>query len=59
MNTGMRLLRSGRIALDDLVSHRFTLGDIGQAFQIAHDKPPGFVKATVVFDEAPGIGMRH
>ncbi|MDQ3655465.1 MAG: zinc-binding dehydrogenase [Chloroflexota bacterium] len=53
MNTGMRLLRSRRIVLDDLVSHRFSLDDIGQAFQMAHDKPPGFVKATVVFDEIP------
>lgn len=50
MSTGMRLMRSGNIALDDLVSHRFSLSDIGEAFQTAHDKPPGFVKATVVFD---------
>ncbi|MBA2467898.1 MAG: zinc-binding dehydrogenase [Chloroflexia bacterium] len=49
MRTGMRLMGSGNIALDDLVSHRFSLSDIGQAFQTAHDKPPGFVKATVVF----------
>ncbi len=52
MNVGMRLLRSGAIALDNLVSHRFGLDQIGEAFQTAHDKPPGFVKATVVFDEA-------
>ena len=52
MGTGMRLLRSRQIVLDDLVSHRFPIQDIGQAFQTAHDKPEGFVKATVVFDLA-------
>jgi len=51
MKTGMRLLRSGQIALDDLVSHRFPLEDIDEAFQTAHGKPPGFVKATVVIGE--------
>ena len=51
MRTGMRLLRSGQIALDDVVSHRFPLGDIEDAFRTAHEKPPGFVKATVVVDE--------
>ena len=58
MRTGMQLLRSGNIALDDLVSQRFSLDEIGQAFQTAHDKPLGFVKATVVFDtgtRVPGI----
>lgn len=49
MRVGMRLLRSGQIALDDLVSHRFAVSEIGEAFQTAHDKPPGFVKATVLF----------
>jgi threonine dehydrogenase-like Zn-dependent dehydrogenase len=52
MRTGMRLLQSGQVVLTDLVSHRFPLQDIGQAFQTAHDKPPGFVKATVVMDQA-------
>lgn len=51
MKIGMRLLRSGQIALDDLVSHRFPIEDIDTAFRTAHEKPPGFVKATVVFSE--------
>ena len=51
MRTGMRLLRSGQIALDDLVSHRFPLTGIDQAFRTAHEKPPGFVKATVIIGE--------
>lgn len=53
MRTGMRLMRSGQVVLDDLVSHRFPIGEIDKAFQTAHDKPPGFIKATVVFDGPP------
>jgi threonine dehydrogenase-like Zn-dependent dehydrogenase len=53
MSTGMRLMRSGRIVLDDLVSHRFPIEEIDKAFQTAHEKPPGFVKATVVLSDHP------
>lgn len=48
MRTGMRLLTSGRISLDDLVTHRFSLDEVTGAFQTAIDKPEGFVKATVI-----------
>jgi L-iditol 2-dehydrogenase len=48
MEIAMRLLTSGRIRLDDLVTHRFPLDDIDDAFRAAIDKPPGFVKATVI-----------
>jgi threonine dehydrogenase-like Zn-dependent dehydrogenase len=47
MGIGMRLLTSGRLKLDGLVSHRFALLEINQAFEIAHAKPAGFVKSTV------------
>ena len=47
MRIGMRLLTSGRLSLDGLVSHRFPLVEIGDAFETAHAKPDGFVKATV------------
>jgi L-iditol 2-dehydrogenase len=47
MRIGMRLLTSGRIRLDDLVTHRFSLDEIDAAFLAAIEKPPGFVKATV------------
>ena len=40
-------LTSGHVALDDLVSHRFALHDINEAFAMAASKPPGFVKATI------------
>lgn len=48
MRIGMRLLTSGRLSLEDLVTHRFQLHEINQAFQTAHEKPQGFVKSTVV-----------
>jgi threonine dehydrogenase-like Zn-dependent dehydrogenase len=48
MEAGMRLLTSGRLSLDDLVTHRFGLHEVGRAFQTAIDKPDGFVKATVI-----------
>jgi L-iditol 2-dehydrogenase len=47
MRAGMRLLTSGRLALDDLVTHRYRLEDVNEAFAVAVEKPPGFVKATV------------
>jgi threonine dehydrogenase-like Zn-dependent dehydrogenase len=47
MHVGMRLLTSGRLRLDDLVSHRYGLDDVNQAFAVASAKPEGFVKATV------------
>ncbi|HSL47055.1 MAG TPA: zinc-binding dehydrogenase [Anaerolineales bacterium] len=50
MRIGMRLLTSGRLTLEDLVTHRFQLSDINQAFLAAHEKPEGFVKSTIVME---------
>jgi L-iditol 2-dehydrogenase len=50
MRQGMRLLTSGRIRLDDLVTHRFGLDQVNEAFATAVEKPPGFVKATVTME---------
>jgi threonine dehydrogenase-like Zn-dependent dehydrogenase len=47
MLMGMRLLASGRLSLAGLVSHVVPLDRIDEGFQIAIDKPAGFVKATV------------
>jgi 2-desacetyl-2-hydroxyethyl bacteriochlorophyllide A dehydrogenase len=52
MTIAARLLESGQVSLDPLVTHRFALTDIGDAFTTARDKPPGFVKAVVVFEGA-------
>jgi 2-desacetyl-2-hydroxyethyl bacteriochlorophyllide A dehydrogenase len=48
MRTAMRLLASRAIELDDLITHRFDLDRIDEAFRTAIDKPAGFVKATVI-----------
>jgi L-iditol 2-dehydrogenase len=48
MRIGMRLLTSGRLSLEDLVTHRFRLNEINQAFATACEKPEGFVKSTVI-----------
>jgi 2-desacetyl-2-hydroxyethyl bacteriochlorophyllide A dehydrogenase len=50
MRIGMRLLTSGRLTLDDLVTHRFQLREINEAFRTAYEKPEGFVKSTVVME---------
>jgi 2-desacetyl-2-hydroxyethyl bacteriochlorophyllide A dehydrogenase len=50
MRIGMRLLTSGRMTLEDLVTHRFQLNDINQAFLAAYEKPEGFVKSTIVME---------
>ena len=52
MRAGMRLLTSGRLALDGLVSHSFAFDELDRAFEIALEKPEGFVKATVSMDGA-------
>jgi 2-desacetyl-2-hydroxyethyl bacteriochlorophyllide A dehydrogenase len=53
MRAGMRLLTSGRVALDDLVTHRFALDDVNDAFATAVAKPHGFVKAVVTLPRNP------
>ncbi|MFD0672691.1 zinc-binding dehydrogenase [Cohnella sp. GCM10027633] len=45
---GMDLLASGRLKMSPLVTHRFPLDRINEAFETAAAKPPGFVKAVIV-----------
>jgi 2-desacetyl-2-hydroxyethyl bacteriochlorophyllide A dehydrogenase len=47
MRRAGRLLASKRIAMESLVTHRFPLDRIDDAFRLAVEKPPGFVKAVV------------
>jgi len=47
MRIGVRLLTSGRISMEGLVSHRYPLDAIADAFRALDEKPEGFVKATV------------
>jgi threonine dehydrogenase-like Zn-dependent dehydrogenase len=51
MSVGMRLVSSGVLSLDGLVTHRFPLEDINQAFATLRDKPEGFVKAVITFPD--------
>jgi L-iditol 2-dehydrogenase len=51
MQTGMRLLTSGRLSLEDVVTHQFPLAEINDAFATAVAKPPRFAKATVLLDQ--------
>jgi threonine dehydrogenase-like Zn-dependent dehydrogenase len=47
----MRLLAEGRLSMEGLVSHRFLLEGINDAFAALRDKPDGFVKAVITFAE--------
>jgi threonine dehydrogenase-like Zn-dependent dehydrogenase len=51
MSIGMRLLAAGELSMADLVTHRFPLEGINDAFATLRDKPEGFVKAVVTFPE--------
>ena len=47
MQIGMRLLTSGQLKLENLITHSYELHDIQKAFEAAYEKPEGFVKAIV------------
>lgn len=51
MDVAGRLLASGRLDLAPLVTHRFPLEDIAEAFATAVAKPEGFVKAVVTMTD--------
>ena len=42
-------ITSGKLSLEGLVTHRYGLDDVNEAFATAVDKPQGFVKSTVTF----------
>ncbi len=50
MTVGMKLLQSGQLSMEPLVTHRFGLQDVGTAFRTADEKPVGFAKAVVTMD---------
>ncbi len=50
MAIASRLVASGQVSLEALVTHRFSLTEISDAFGAAREKPEGFVKAVVVFE---------
>jgi threonine dehydrogenase-like Zn-dependent dehydrogenase len=52
MEVGMRLTSSGVLSLADLVTHRFPLERIDDAFATLHDKPDDFVKAVITVESS-------
>ena len=47
MRAGAELLAAGELDLEPLLTHRFSLGRLDDAFEAARSRPPGFVKAWV------------
>lgn len=54
MTIATRLMSADVVSLDSLVTHRFALEQIDEAFRTSLEKPNGFVKAVVTFPEAAG-----
>ena len=47
LREGIAAVAAGRLDLDALVTHRFTLDRLGEALAATRDKPAGFVKAWI------------
>ena len=52
MREAARLVESGALPLDGLITHVFPIRSAGEAFRCAVDRPDGFLKAAVVTDAA-------
>jgi threonine dehydrogenase-like Zn-dependent dehydrogenase len=50
MRRGLALTSAGKLNAAALISHRFRLEEVDQAFQSLVDKPAGFQKAVIVLD---------
>jgi threonine dehydrogenase-like Zn-dependent dehydrogenase len=55
LTRGLRLLETGRLRLDALITHRFDLDDIAAAFEAAATKPDGFVKSVITTGRPTGV----
>lgn len=49
MHLGLQLLEAGRLSMAPLITHRFALENINEAFEVADRKDDGFVKAVIAF----------
>jgi threonine dehydrogenase-like Zn-dependent dehydrogenase len=47
LREAVELARSGTLDVERLVTHRLPLARLGEAFELARTRPPGFVKAVV------------
>jgi NADPH:quinone reductase len=50
MRQAVEAAAAGRLDPGPLVTHRFTLDQLGEALDATRDKPEGFVKAWIAFD---------
>ena len=48
MRRAVEQICAGEIQLSSLITHRFPLSEINDAFQILKDRPEGFIKAVVI-----------
>jgi threonine dehydrogenase-like Zn-dependent dehydrogenase len=44
---GLALMSAGRFSFEPLVTHRFSLEQLDDAFRALHEKPDGFIKAVI------------
>ncbi len=49
IRTGMKLLETGQLRIEPLLSHEYPIDRIQEAFQAAKQKPHGFLKAVITF----------
>jgi threonine dehydrogenase-like Zn-dependent dehydrogenase len=47
MKIGLEMLERNALNMKDLVTHRFALNDINKAFEMAVQKPDGFIKGVI------------
>lgn len=47
LQAGIRLLEEGKLRMEPLVTHLFSLEEISAAFHAAGEKPQGFIKAVI------------
>ena len=48
MRRALKLLQARKIVMDPLITHRYSLDQVDQAFSDLEQKPKGFIKAVVV-----------
>lgn len=47
MKAGFDLVEQGKLVMDGLVTHRFSINEINEAFRLSCEKPAGYIKSTV------------
>jgi threonine dehydrogenase-like Zn-dependent dehydrogenase len=50
MHRGLALVAAGKLNIAELISHRFPLNAVDDAFRALADKPPGYHKAVIVIE---------